>query len=279
MRAYRTYNYSTDNGSNLAGSRALSSLSARRDSPAPRDTFPNIMNRPTTDSPLSSGAMPQQPSPDVRTPSQVDIHQARQTSVQSSPSSSPSSNSGSSSPSPAAPSRLSRRPPQFAPHRDKRNLSDDDDEDDDEPAFMPLSSTTNDPSATLRDDARNAARRPARGKGEVSQMSDSSTSSTSPVLNRGLAGQRRTTPGPLSPRRTAELSARKESSDGTPSMGSSFSDLDGTSPRPFDGRNYFIYNYEGIVMLIKTWQMPRSPRARWRRPLRVICVQVAWPAG
>lgn len=42
-------------------------------------------------------------------------------------------------------------------------------------------------------------------------------------------------PGPLSPRRTAELAgkspsgkASREGSDGTPSMGSSFSDLDGT---------------------------------------------------
>ena len=45
------------------------------------------------------------------------------------------------------------------------------------------------------------------------------------------------TPGPLSPRRTAELAGRspgsknkgysREGSDGTPSMGSSYSDLDG----------------------------------------------------
>jgi hypothetical protein len=48
------------------------------------------------------------------------------------------------------------------------------------------------------------------------------------------------TPGPLSPRRTAELAGRspgnqskgysREGSDGTPSMGSSYSDLDGKLP-------------------------------------------------
>jgi hypothetical protein len=95
---------------------------------------------------------------------------------------------------------------------------------------MPIASTSNDPSATLRDDTRSVTRRPARGKGEISQTSDSSTSSTNPVMNRGTANPRRTTPGPLSPKRTAELAGRKDGSDGTPSMGSSFSDLDGRSP-------------------------------------------------
>jgi hypothetical protein len=94
---------------------------------------------------------------------------------------------------------------------------------------MPLTSATTDPSATLRNEARDVTRRPGRGKGEVSHTSDSSASSTNPVISQGLAGQRRGGSGPLSPKRTSELSARKESSDGTPSMGSSFSDLDGTT--------------------------------------------------
>jgi hypothetical protein len=93
---------------------------------------------------------------------------------------------------------------------------------------MSLTSATTDPSATLRNDARDATRRPGRGKGEVSQTSDSSASSTNHLISQGMAGQRRGGSGPLSPKRTAELSARKESSDGTPSMGSSFNDLDGT---------------------------------------------------
>lgn len=224
-----------DQRANLIGSRAPSSLSARRDSPIPRGAVSNIMDRPTTYSPRSSIALRQQQSSRVQTPSQMDIQQTQRASINSSPPSSPSSNSGSSSsPSPAAPPRVSRRPPQFAPHRDKRNLldEDDDDEDDDEPAFM-LPASTNDPSATLRDDPRNAQRKVNRGKGEVSQTSDSSASSASRVMSGGVAGQRRGPgpgpgPGPLSPKRTAELSGRKESSDGTPSMGSSFSDLDGT---------------------------------------------------
>jgi hypothetical protein len=227
----------SDRPANGAEPRALSSLSARRDSPILNDAVPNTTARPTLHSPRSSVALHHQtPNPKPRAPSQIQTHQEQRHSLQSPIPSSPSSNSNSSSssPSPAVPSRLSRRPPQLSSHRDKGTLSDDGDDDDDEPAFMPFASTTNDPSATLRDDPRNAARRPVRGKEELSQASDSSTSSASPVMNRRTDGQRRAGPGPLSPQRTAELSRRKESSDGTPSlgspsMGSSFSDLDGES--------------------------------------------------
>lgn len=184
-------------------------------------------------SPLSSVAMHRPPSAGIQTSTRIEIQPAQRSPARSSSPSSPSSPSSQSSPSPSVPSRLSRRPPQFTSHREKRNNSeeDDDDEEDDEPAFKPLASTSKDPPVTFHDDARNAPRRvTTRGKGETSQTSDSSTSSTSPVINRGFAGQRRTTPGPLSPRRTAELSARKENSDGSPSIGSSFSDLDGMPP-------------------------------------------------
>lgn len=218
-----------------ADPRAVSSLSARRDSPIPNDPVPNTTGRPALHSPLSSVTLHHQPpNQKPRTPSQIQTHQEQRHSLQSPIPSSPSSNSNSSSssPSPAAPSRLSRRPPQLSSHRDKGGLSEDDDDDDDEPAFLPISSTTNDPSATLRDDPRNAPRRPARGKEELNQASDSSTSSASPAMNRRTDGKGRGGPGPLSPRRTAELSRRKDGSDGTPSlgspsMGSSFSDLDG----------------------------------------------------
>jgi hypothetical protein len=211
-----------------AGTRALSSLSARRDSPIPKEPVLKATPRPTY-SPRSSVTLhPQQPYPNARTPSQTETRQARRDSIQTSPPSSPSSNSGSSSPSPPAPSRLSRRPPKFPSHKDKRNLLDEDDEDD-EPAFMPLASTGNDLSAPSQDDPTKAARKPIRGRGEVSQTSDSSTSSVNPTMTRRADGQRRGGPGPLSPKRTAELSGRKDGSDGTPSMGSSFSDLDGVS--------------------------------------------------
>lgn len=104
-----------------------------------------------------------------------------------------------------------------------------------------------DPSATLRGDPRNISRKmPAQKKAmemaQQSQTSDSSASSTAPVarrpeqLQRNESHRQRPT-GPLSPRRTAELAGRspgmkgkaREGSDGTPSMGSSFSDLDGKS--------------------------------------------------
>jgi hypothetical protein len=75
-------------------------------------------------------------------------------------------------------------------------------------------------------------------RGKNSQTSDSSASSTAPVARRGesavgkdgarIGGGRGLT-GPLSPKRTAELSGKgREGSEGSPSMGSSFSDLDGT---------------------------------------------------
>lgn len=110
-----------------------------------------------------------------------------------------------------------------------------------------------DPSATLRGDPRdfgaNAARRlqnvtgpdltgQGKGKGKEkepqqvlhrSQTSDSSASSAAFVSKRSL-GDRRQPSGPLSPRRTAELKGKgysREGSDGAPSMGSSYSDLDG----------------------------------------------------
>ncbi|APA15790.1 hypothetical protein SS1G_09359 [Sclerotinia sclerotiorum 1980 UF-70] len=105
--------------------------------------------------------------------------------------------------------------------------------DDDEPAFL---RTSHDPSATLRGDPRNISRRtPVLTKKPIpieSQTSDSSTSSTAQIVNKRhdavSGGGRRPPSGPLSPRRTAELQSER-SDGGTPSMGSSFSDLDDAS--------------------------------------------------
>ncbi|CZR64050.1 uncharacterized protein PAC_13947 [Phialocephala subalpina] len=168
----------------------------------------------------------------------------------SSPSAASSSSDSSSSSDDAAPlqSRLLRRPPRFS---NKLGQSEDADEDDDEPAFMPFSSPpeTNhhDPSATLRGDPRNmGTRRPVHRKSMdaalQSATSDSSASST-PATNthtkRQEAMQGRRPAGPLSPKRTAELAGRSPGmkgkgrgdpgSEGSPSMGSSFSDLDDAS--------------------------------------------------
>ncbi|KAJ0123499.1 hypothetical protein J7T55_011964 [Diaporthe amygdali] len=110
-----------------------------------------------------------------------------------------------------------------------------------------------DPSATLRGDPRdfasNAARRlqnvtgpdhsgQGKGKGketecmlQKSSNSDSSESSAA-FMSKPSSSGRRQPSGPLSPRRTTELKQKgysREGSDGTPSMGSSFSDLDDAS--------------------------------------------------
>lgn len=184
------------------------------------------------------------------------------------------------------------------------NDDDDDDDDDAEPAFLPpfkppqapsasaasaqsmASSSGQDLGATLRGDG-------VRGGPAVllSQTSDSSVGSAAVVSKRPVAlgvavGAAGTTPGggeqrrllagyqggPLSPRRTAELSGRgvgagkgkgasREGSDGTPSMGSSFSDLDGELSELF----FFSFIAPSLIV----WQMPRSRSRHWRR---------LWPA-
>ncbi|KAG7291616.1 hypothetical protein NEMBOFW57_001635 [Staphylotrichum longicolle] len=145
------------------------------------------------------------------------------------------------------------------------NDDDADDDDDAEPAFLPFqhksgsaqgpggSSSNQDMGATLRGNFHMrdlAAAQRRAGDASQSQTSDSSVGSAAVIPRRtattaagaagaserrGLAGSQ----GPLSPRRTAELARRgqadaagkgkgasREGSDGTPSMGSSFSDLD-----------------------------------------------------
>jgi hypothetical protein len=168
------------------------------------------------------------------------------TSPQPDPLSSPSSQSDSSDSSLPAQSRLLRRPPRFTSKHDPSESNDN--SDDEEPAFMPFAEPTHqDPSATLRGDPRITNRRnPPTHKKSItavhqSQTSDSSASSA--ALTPARARPEATPPrhkftGPLSPRRTAELAGRspiskgkgREGSDGTPSMGSSFSDLDGMIP-------------------------------------------------
>lgn len=124
---------------------------------------------------------------------------------------------------------------------------DDEDDDDDSPAFLPLSrdvehipreNSGQDLNATLRLDTDVHRRRPAEHpqtprKPVTAESSTSSASSGVPVSLRGEHSRRPSqAAGPLSPRRTAELArsprgSGRETSDGTPSMGSSFSDLGG----------------------------------------------------
>ncbi|KAF4822911.1 Autophagy-related protein 29 [Colletotrichum tropicale] len=163
-------------------------------------------------------------------------------------SSSPASSDDESSP---AQSRIIRRPPRFQQQRDGGVNLDDEDDDDAEPAFLQYkpqsasnASSAQDMGSTLRGDPRNARRTP-KGKERIhhSETSDSSTSSPA-LISRSSATSDHRRPaagggGPLSPRRAAELSGKspsskgrgysRDGSDGTPSMGSSFSDLDDAS--------------------------------------------------
>ncbi|KAI2466742.1 hypothetical protein F4781DRAFT_338147 [Annulohypoxylon bovei var. microspora] len=159
------------------------------------------------------------------------------------PAESSESEASSSSSSPAQ-SRIIRRPPRFQSTNDATSSADEDAE----PAFLPYNpqssgggSSGHDLSATLRgnlprDYAKRYSKRPSSRSGRIhqSQTSDSSASSATRPSDQDRAGGG----GPLSPRRTMELAGRSPSgkgkaysrdSDGTPSMGSSYSDLDDTS--------------------------------------------------
>lgn len=141
----------------------------------------------------------------------------------------------------------------------RSGLRDDEEDEDDTPAFLPLAREPElayrerpgqELSATLRLDAERAAaaqrRRPDQRSGpRMSLATESSTSSMSsggPVSLPG--GDRRISQAPpiLSPQRALEsrqnsrksTASGREASDGTPSMGSSFSDLDGMCPKPED---------------------------------------------
>ncbi|KAF4978763.1 hypothetical protein FZEAL_4908 [Fusarium zealandicum] len=145
-----------------------------------------------------------------------------------------------------AQSRIIRRPPRFQQNDGGPSYEDDDDEES-EPAFQPYTAPSNKTSAqdlgsTLKGDGRGSGKRPPRNIGKdaihQSQTSDSSASSAAMVQKPDKSREQRA-PGPLSPRRTAELAGRspgsksrgysREGSDGTPSMGSSFSDLEDAS--------------------------------------------------
>lgn len=136
-----------------------------------------------------------------------------------------------------AQSRIIRRPPRFQSQDEPRAYGDDDD--DVEPAFQALDHGSSDMNATLRGDEKNTSKSTSKGKGRLhrSQTSDSSTGSAA-MVPRQHKSSGRPVSGPISPR-AAQLAGRspggkskgasREGSDGTPSMGSSFSDLDGMS--------------------------------------------------
>ncbi|QIW98809.1 hypothetical protein AMS68_004327 [Peltaster fructicola] len=148
-----------------------------------------------------------------------------------------------------AQSQAFRRPPlsskptlgALSSEGDVEDVDDDDDEDESSSAgFLPFAtSTRQDPGATLRGETRKpqpGVSSKGKQKKEVASSSASSASSMPPPLS-GMSDSRELLagpkPGPLSPKHRAQLkqlSPRSNSkdvgSDGTPSMGSSFSDLD-----------------------------------------------------
>ncbi|KAI9172347.1 Autophagy-related protein [Paramyrothecium foliicola] len=145
-----------------------------------------------------------------------------------------------------AQSRIIRRPPRFQQQEGAALPQEGDDDDESEPAFQPYRASGSNPgqdlASTLKGDGRGTSRRGQKlsGKDSIhySQTSDSSAGSAAIVQRPGASRDHRA-PGPLSPRRAAELAGRspsgkskgysREGSDGTPSMGSSFSDLDDAS--------------------------------------------------
>lgn len=144
-----------------------------------------------------------------------------------------------------AQSRIIRRPPRNQ-QQEPSTAYDDDEGDESEPAFQPYrpkpeetQGSANDLTSTLRGGlnrggSKRGGKSSVRQSEHHSQTSDSDTSSPAIVQRPGNRGEQRT-PGPLSPRRAAEVAGRspsskgysREGSEGTPSMGSSYSDLDG----------------------------------------------------
>lgn len=167
-------------------------------------------------------------------------------------SSSSSSSSESEMEGPAHRSQLFKRPPRFQKQRPRDLLSYDEDPDEDDPdrsddASLPFAqahrptTSENAKSSTQRGSAH--ANRPKlhqrtssnantkQAQGPISEVSSSLASSASDIPM-----PKTTKPGPLSPKHRAELAklsprgpgnaGKKEGSEGTPSMGSSFSDID-----------------------------------------------------
>ncbi|KAG6001736.1 hypothetical protein E4U21_003875 [Claviceps maximensis] len=145
-----------------------------------------------------------------------------------------------------AQSRIIRRPPRFQQQQQQQqqrdvteNYRNDDGDDESEPAFKPYQApsdqTGQDMASTLKGDEGSVWRRqPKISRKEAIHQSQTSDDSSigSPALPQQQNREPSKAPRLLSPRRNAELAGRspsQEGSEGTPSMGSSFSDLDDAS--------------------------------------------------
>ncbi|KAL7818263.1 Arb2 domain-containing protein [Trichoderma gracile] len=150
-----------------------------------------------------------------------------------------SSSSSSDDESLAVQSRIIRRPPRYQPPQDSYAYPGDED-DESEPAFRPYNAPSAGPSSPdlsstlkLRNaDGRGAARRnprPFSKESHHSQTSDSSASSPAMPL-RPVKPRESHNVDPSSPsRRATDTRSSRDNSEGTTSISSSFSDLDGMS--------------------------------------------------
>ncbi|PTB64720.1 hypothetical protein BBK36DRAFT_1177226 [Trichoderma citrinoviride] len=149
-----------------------------------------------------------------------------------------SSSSSSDDESLAVQSRIIRRPPRYQPPQDSYAGYPGDEDDESEPAFRPYNAPSAGPSSpdlssTLKlrsGDGRSGARRnprPFAKESHHSQTSDSSASSPAMPL-RPVKARESNNADPSSPsRRATDTRSSRDNSEGTPSISSSFSDLDG----------------------------------------------------
>ncbi|CRG82795.1 Autophagy-related protein 29 [Talaromyces islandicus] len=203
------------------------------------------LEQPAEDTPAIKTLEPSARRPSTRRerPTLSVLQKVTKTEEKSPPASSDESESESESDEDVSTRRMpgTRRFGKFSMH--KPGLRDDDEDDEDEsPAFLPLSHGTQQMNSTLGQETRaaEAQRRPPGGhvpphRRELISL-DSSASSGGVAGGSPRSGPQRPS-GPLSPRRVANLSRQdsartgsaNQSSEETPSMGSSFSDLDDAS--------------------------------------------------
>ncbi|KAI9776045.1 MAG: hypothetical protein M1839_000648 [Geoglossum umbratile] len=219
------------------------------------------------------------------------------------PSEASSSDSDSDAPQLALKSQILRTPRFMGKGKARADpFADDEDEDDeDSPAFLPFSqpsgeslpstgSHSQDPGATLRVGLQDpggfsapyhqpAENTPAESHGlyeklpQTGASSATSSSSSQAVSAAGGDGApaNNIRPGMLSPRRTAELAGKsprrratgKEGSDGTPSMGSSFSDLDDASVTQSALEEALLSNMQAGGMASRMSTISQALRSRY----------------
>lgn len=159
----------------------------------------------------------------------------------------PSESDSSEEPSAASRSQAFRRP--LIPRKGAKpvldTLGSDNDAEDDEDSggYLPFATASKpDPTATLRSSPKRSTAQPTSTSSKPKPTRENSTTTTESSASSASMHRQPSTdtdnptsrPGPLSPRHRAQLASmspryRKDGSEGSPSMGSSFSDLDDAS--------------------------------------------------